>query len=136
MNLHIKLYSPEKMPAPHGYSQLAEITGSGRMIYLSGQVAEDLNGNVVGRDDISAQTHQVFSNIGAAMEAAGGSLDNLVKLTVYLKDISQIRKFREIRDRYVNTDNPPVSTTVQVVLDAPEWLIEVEAMAIIPNDNQ
>jgi enamine deaminase RidA (YjgF/YER057c/UK114 family) len=123
------------MPKPHGYSQVIEFTGNVRMVFVSGQVAEDADGNIVGKGDIVEQVHQAFRNIQIAIEEAGGKLEHIVKLNSYLKNISQISEVRKIRDVYINTDKPPVSTTVQVVLDDPELLVEIDAIAIIPLNN-
>lgn len=128
----IEYQSPSTMPPPHGYSQVVTFSGTGKTVLVSGQVSQDLQGNIVGKNNIEAQTHQTFRNIQLALEAAGGSLQHLVKLNTYLKDISQIGIVRKVREQYVNTLQPPASTTVQVVFDEPELLIEMDAWAIIP----
>lgn len=128
----INYYNPAVMPKPHGYSQVIEFSGNSKMVFISGQVAEDADGNIIGKGSIEEQIHQTLKNIKIAVETAGGEMKHIVKLNTYLKDISHISKVRSIRDLYVNTDKPPASTTVQVVLDADELLIEIDAIAIIP----
>lgn len=126
-----KIFNPETMPKPTGYSHVAEITG-GRIVYIAGQVALDKAGNVVGRDDFRAQTQQVFENLKAAVEAAGGDFTDVIKLNYYCADFSHLADLREVRDKFVNTKNPPASTAIQVSrLVRPEFLIEVEAIAVV-----
>jgi enamine deaminase RidA (YjgF/YER057c/UK114 family) len=131
----VRIFNPDNLAKPTaGYSQVAEVTG-GKTVFIAGQVAQDRSGNLVGNDDFRAQVQQVFENLKAAVEASGGSFDNVVKLNYYCAesvDASLIPTVREIRDKYVNTANPPVSTFVVVKrLVRPEWLIEVEAVAVV-----
>jgi enamine deaminase RidA (YjgF/YER057c/UK114 family) len=131
----VRIFNPETMVKPTaGYSQVAEVS-EGKMVFIAGQVAQDQNGNLVGRDDFRAQVQQVFENLRAAVEAAGGDFKSVVKLNYYCAesvDPAQIAAVREIRDKYVNTANPPTSTFVVVKrLVRPEWLIEVEAVAVV-----
>jgi enamine deaminase RidA (YjgF/YER057c/UK114 family) len=87
------------------------------------------------KDDFRAQTEQIFKNLKAAVEAAGGNFHDVIKLNFYCVDSvepASIALVREIRDRYVNTQNPPTSTFVVVRrLVRPEWLLEVEAVAVV-----
>ncbi len=129
---NIRFVNPPSLPRPMGYSHIAEVL-SGRTIYLSGQVALDQSGNLVGRDDFRAQTQQVFNNLKAALEAVGTDFNSVVKLTFFLLDFSQISIVREIRDQFVNIQNPPASSAVEVRrLFRDDVLIEVEAIAVIP----
>jgi enamine deaminase RidA (YjgF/YER057c/UK114 family) len=132
---HAVLFNPETMFVPTaGYSQVAEIR-SGKLVYIAGQVPFDKSGNLVGREDFLAQAEQVFRNIKAAIEAAGGSFSDVVKLNYFCVeavDPSLIPQILKVRDRFVHTENPPVSTFVIVKrLVRPEWLIEVEAVAVV-----
>lgn len=131
----VRLFNPDTMAKPTaGYSQLAEVT-DGKMVYIAGQIALDPAGNLVGKDDFRAQVRQVFENLKAAVEAAGGNFHDVIKLNYFCAesvDPSQIPVVREVRDSYVNTANPPTSTFVIVKrLVRPEWLIEVEAVAVV-----
>jgi enamine deaminase RidA (YjgF/YER057c/UK114 family) len=131
-----RLFNPETMEKPTvGYSQVAEVN-DGKIVYIAGQVALDKAGNLVGKDDFRAQVDQVFQNLKAAVEAAGGNFNNVIKLNYYWAasvDPSQVPVAREIRDKYVNTANPPTSTFIFVPrLVRPEWLIEVDAVAVVP----
>jgi enamine deaminase RidA (YjgF/YER057c/UK114 family) len=126
----IQRINPPTLPTPPGYSQVVTTTG-GTLIVIAGQVALDANGNVVGQGNFPAQTEQVFRNIVAALEGAGASTVDLVKLTTYVTDLSNLAVFREMRDRFLDPAQPPASTLVQVSrLFRPEFLIEVEAMAL------
>jgi enamine deaminase RidA (YjgF/YER057c/UK114 family) len=131
----VKIFNPETMAKPTaGYSQVAEVR-EGKIVYIAGQVALDRSGNLVGKDDFRAQVQQVFENLKAAVEAAGGDFNNVVKLNFYCAesvDPAEVPVVREVRDKYVNTANPPTSTFVVVKrLARPEWLIEVEAVAAV-----
>jgi enamine deaminase RidA (YjgF/YER057c/UK114 family) len=130
---NFQLLIPNTMPKSVGYSQLAIVKG-GTVVFIAGQVALDKSGNVVGKDDFKAQIQQVFENLKAAVEAAGGSFNDVVKLNSYFVDLSHASDFREVRDKYINVKNPPASTAIQVSrLFRPEFLIEVEAVAIVPS---
>ncbi len=104
------------MPPPVGYSHIAKVT-KGTIVYLAGQVASDASGNLIGEGDFEAQVDQVFRNLKIAVEAAGGTMADIVKLNYYLVaevDQASVPKPRAMRDRYINVDNPPTSTLVVV----------------------
>ena len=131
--INFELLTPNTMPKSVGYSQVATVTG-GTIVFVAGQVALDKSGNIVGKDDFRAQVRQVFENLKAAMEAAGGTFDDVVKLNSYFLDLSHLPEFREVRDKYVNVRNPPASTAVQVPRPfRPEFLVEIEAVAVVKN---
>ena len=129
-----RVFSPAQLPKPVGYSHIGEIT-SGKMIYIAGQVAMDAAGNIVGKGDYKAQLEQIFANLKTAVEAAGGSFKNIIKLNYYIVDTvdrPQFFAYREVRDKYVDTANPPVATLVIVRgLFLPEFLVEIEAIAVV-----
>jgi enamine deaminase RidA (YjgF/YER057c/UK114 family) len=130
----IKFSNPPVVYPGKGYSQKVSVDlGTCTMIVLSGQVAFDKNGNLIGKEDLAKQTEQVFTNIKDIIEDAGGSVNDLIKINYYLLDVNQIQAVRDIRDKYINTKNPPASTLVQVSkLFRNNILIEIEATAIIP----
>jgi len=130
----VKFKNPASVAAPKGYSHAAIIDlGNCQMIVLSGEVPLDSEGNIVGQGDLGKQTEQVFKNIKNIISDLGGTMDNVVKLGVFLTDVSQIQTFRDIRNRFINLKTPPTSTLVQVSkLFRDDVLIEVEATAIIP----
>ncbi|HET7206915.1 MAG TPA: RidA family protein [Terriglobales bacterium] len=133
---NVQLLNPETMPKSVGYSQLAIVTG-GKLVFIAGQVAVDKAGGVVGKDDFRAQTQQVFENLKAALEAAGGTFHDVIKLNSYFVDMSHVADFREVRDKYIDLKTPPASTAVQVSrLFRPEFLIEIEAVAVIQDNSR
>ena len=116
--------------APAGYSQVVEVRG-GRTLYISGQIALDASGNVVGSGDFTAQAKQVFANLKTRLDEAGASFNDVVKLNFYLTDASSLQIVRDVRDTYVNRENPPASTLVVVKqLVRPDLLVEVDAIAV------
>ena len=129
-SLTVKHINPAVLHKPNGYTHVVEATG-GRTLYISGQVALDPSGALVGVGDLSAQTRQVFQNMQVALAASGATFAHVVKITIFLTDVSQIQAFRDVRDS-VFTGPLPASTLVQVVrLARPDFLIEVEAVAVV-----
>lgn len=129
----MKHLNPPALPKPNGYSHVVAVKG-GRTLYISGQIALDPNGALVGAGDLRAQTRQVFENLKAALQAGGGRLEDVVKITVFMTDVSGLPAFREVRDAYF-TQNPPASSLVQVSrLVRPDLLIEIEAVAVVEPD--
>jgi enamine deaminase RidA (YjgF/YER057c/UK114 family) len=117
--------------APAGYSQVVEVRG-GRTLYISGQIALDASGNVVGSGDFTAQVKQVFANLKTRLDEAGAAFNDVVKLNFYLVDASSLQIVRDVRDTYVNRKNPPASTLVVVKqLVRPDLLVEVDAIAVV-----
>ena len=111
----------------------AVVVEPGRMAYISGQVARDAAGKVVGAGDMKAQTKQVFENLKIALEAAGSDFAHDVRLNSYLTDMSQIAAYRDVRREYLaGLAHPPASTTIGVSrLVDPDLLLEVEAVAVV-----
>jgi len=126
--------SPKTLPPPVGYSHVAKVN-KGTIIYIAGQVSSDASGKLIGEGDFETQVEQVFRNLKIAVEAAGATMADIVKLNTYLVaevDPAGVPKLRAIRDRYLNVENPPASTLVVVTrLARPGWLIEIEAVAAI-----
>jgi enamine deaminase RidA (YjgF/YER057c/UK114 family) len=120
---------PEGVTPGPGYSHV--VTGTGRLVAVSGQVAIGEDGQIVGPGDPSAQARQVFENLRRCLAAAELSLDDVIKLTSYLTDVAHLPAVRAVRDEFIDTGRPPASTAVQVVaLARPEFLLEVEAFAL------
>ncbi len=109
---------------------LSQARQVGNTIYVSGQIAYDANGNLVGEGDMRAQTRQVFNNIRSVLESAGSSLKDIVKINTYITDGSKFMDMIAVRSEIFG-DDPPASTAVVVAgLAFPALLIEVEAIAI------
>lgn len=124
--------NPPELATPPGYAQVVKVR-SGPMIFVAGQVASDASGKPVGGTDAETQADQVFANLNIALNAAGASIRDLVKLTVYLRDMRDLPKYRRARDRFLGTVTPsamPAITLVEVSnLFASDYLIEVDAIA-------
>jgi enamine deaminase RidA (YjgF/YER057c/UK114 family) len=124
--------SPEGLAQPAGYSHVVSIP-SGRLVWTSGQVPMDAERNIVAPGDWEAQTRLVFENLGKALRAAGAGWKDVVKLALFVVDVSELPAIRSVRDEFVDTAQPPTSTLVQVAgLFHPDVLIEVEAVAWLP----
>ncbi len=126
----VRHVNPTTLPTPTGYTHVVEAS-EGRTLYVSGQIAVDKSGAVVGKGDLRAQTQQVFENLKSALAASGATLDHVVKITVFMTDVSELQTFRDVRDSYF-TREPPASSLVQVAgLVRPELMIEIEAVAVV-----
>lgn len=124
--------NPAAIAPAKGYTHVVEVSNS-KLIFISGQVAFDANGTLVGQDNLLQQTQQVFQNLQAALTAAGADFSHVVKFTFFMVDISQIAVVRSVRDQYINTVQPPASSAVEVrKLFRDDVLIEIEAVAAIP----
>jgi 2-iminobutanoate/2-iminopropanoate deaminase len=114
------------------YSQVMVVEVAGhKQIFIAGQTPRDRDGNCVGRGDMRAQIEQVGENIKAALEAAGATLADIVKTTTYVTDMDEYFKHQDMRLRFFS-QALPTSTTVQVSrLSRPEFMVEIEAFAIV-----
>lgn len=131
MSARIVPVVPAGVAPGNGYSHAVVATGP--LVVVSGQVALDADGALVGPGDPLAQTEQVFRNLEAVLAAAGVGFADVVKLTYFLTDAAMLPVVREVRDRYVDTARPPASSAVQVAaLFRDDVLIEVEALAVRP----
>ena len=126
--------NPDTVAAPMGtYSQAVRVeTGDAVWIHVSGQIAIDREGSLVGPGDIRAQTRQVFEHRKAILEANGATFGDAVKIGTYLTTLYDLAGMREVRSEYL-TSEPPASTAVQVVaLVVPDALIEIDLVAVVP----
>ncbi len=131
--MEIKYLNPPQLCPTFGWSHVATVQG-GKTIYISGQVSVNERGEVVGRGDLRAQTEQTFLNLAHALAAVGASFKDVVKTNLYVVGLKNehVPIIREVRSRYVSAEHPPVSTMVGITsLVNPEWLIEIEAMAVV-----
>jgi enamine deaminase RidA (YjgF/YER057c/UK114 family) len=102
MNDPIRRLNPPELGTPPGYSQIVEVRG-GRIIFIAGQTALNREGELIGKDDFAAQAAQVFQNLGIALKPVGCTASNLVKLTVFLRDVDNLPVYREARNRFFAT---------------------------------
>ncbi|AXK31375.1 RidA family protein [Streptomyces armeniacus] len=126
----IHVAAPDGVAPGNGYSHV--VWGEGRFIAVSGQIAVDEHGAVVGENDPAAQARQVFENLRRCLAEAGATFDDVVKLTFFVTDFGFMQAVRDARDAVIDTSRPPASSAVQVAgLVRPELLLEVEAFAIL-----
>src|SRR3954454_1135782 len=129
----VKRTNPPTLSTPTGYTHIVEVTGPNRTIYVSGQIAFDKDGKVVGAPgDMKAQAEQVFRNLETALTAAGATFSDVVKMNSYITDMSKAQAVRDVRAIYFK-DATPASTFVEVKgLVRPELLLEIEVVAVVP----
>jgi 2-iminobutanoate/2-iminopropanoate deaminase len=105
----------------------------GNLVYVSGQAAVDERGETVGGDDFDAQARQVFANLATVLGNAGSGLEHVIKVTIFVTDMSVIEQVIALRREFF-TRPYPADTIAQVVsLARPEWQIEIEAVAVVPD---
>lgn len=128
---HINSNGLFKNPA---FSQAVVTQGSGKTIYIGGQDAIDAEGNIVGAGDIAAQTEQTMKNIQTVLEACGATFNNLVKLNIYVVHGQDITKGFEASRKYFKdiTDQPIVTIIMVPALGRPEFLLEIDGVAFVP----
>jgi reactive intermediate/imine deaminase len=125
-----RVLKPASVQAKGSYSPGWEVSG-GRVIFVAGQIPWNADGQTVCKGDVAGQTRQVFTNIGAVLAEAGGTLDDVVKITVFAADIRYRDAINQVRTETF-TEPYPASTQVAVAsLVDPEWLVEIEAVAFI-----
>ena len=125
--------SPE-ISSPAGYSHAVMVNG-GKMIFVSGQVGSNKQGEMVGKEDFRAQATQVFVNLRAALAAAGANSKDVVKLNYYVVGLNhdKLVALREVRDQFIDKEHPPASTLAGVqALFREDAMLEVEAVAVLP----
>ena len=126
--------NPPGLSTPRGYTHAVVVPSGSHLVVISGQVALDSAGKVVGAGNMTAQATQVFENLKVALAAVGATFKDVIKLNTYLTNMGQSQPFREVRDKYVNAAAPPASTTIEVRrLFRDEFIVEVEAIVAVPD---
>lgn len=122
----------ENMAKPGGVWSVATVARPGRLVFVSGLLSKNAEGEIVGVGDVGAQTEQVLKNLVQALKGAGGTLDDVVRVDVYIRDMSHFAAIHAVRRRYFPKD-PPASTMVEVSrLTDDRCLIEITAIAVLP----
>lgn len=121
--------NPPGVHAPQ--ANYVHVTRLGNTLYISGQLGLDPDGNLVGPGDPAAQAEQCYRNIKTILEYCGGTLDDVVKITQYLTDLAYRPLVGPVRDRYLGTPGPASTLVVVKGLAAPEYLVEIEALAVL-----
>jgi enamine deaminase RidA (YjgF/YER057c/UK114 family) len=132
MTPEIDYINPTALPSPNGFTHVT-VGAPARLVFVSGQVAYGEDGAVVGSGDLAAQAHQVFVNLSRALESAGSDFEHVLKLTFFVKDISEeaVATIRQVRKTFLVSSRLPASTMVGVAGLAKEaLLLEVEAYAM------
>ncbi len=124
----------DKVREPMGhFSQAIAIEARGKLVFLSGMTARRPDGTIAGIGDVEAQTRQVCENLKSAVETAGGTLDDICRVDVYVRNIEHFEKIHRVRREYFKAP-PPASTMVEVTkMVSPDYLIEINAIAVLPN---
>jgi 2-iminobutanoate/2-iminopropanoate deaminase len=136
MVLKIERFQPEGMNVrmsggKPSYSHVVTVSGSGKIVYTAGQLARDIDGNCVGKGDMRAQMEQTFQNLDRCLKAAGATWADVVKTNTFVTDFDEFQKCADIRMRYLGVATP-TSTTVGVTrLAGPDFMIEIEAVAVV-----
>jgi enamine deaminase RidA (YjgF/YER057c/UK114 family) len=130
--LAINRINPPELATPPGFTQVLDVR-AGRIIFIAGQTALNRDGELVGKNDFVAQAAQVFRNLDIALKSAGCTASNLIKLTVFLRDMDHLPAYREARNRFFTAVTPPAAPAVTLIevsrLYGPDFLIEIEAVA-------
>ncbi len=129
-----KYINPDTLLAPRGYTHVVTVEGAGKMVFVSGQVAIDKEGKIVGRGDLKAQVKQAATNLASALAGAGATAADIVKMNTYIVNYKpeDYAALREARGALFAGGNPPASTLVGVTALAVEGLlVEMEAIAAL-----
>jgi enamine deaminase RidA (YjgF/YER057c/UK114 family) len=116
---------------PPAYSQAVKVTGAQTVLFLAGQVAYDDKGNPAHRGDFASQARAVFRAVKAQVEAGGGTMQSIVKVNTYLTDIRHRADLVPIREEFFGKKTPASTLVAVAALAHPDWLIEVEAIAVV-----
>ena len=121
---------PDGLAPPNGYSHVVSAPVD-RIVFVSGQVPLDADGELVGAGDVAAQARQVFANLTRALDAAGATWRDVVKLGYFVRDVGEMDAVRSVRNEFIDTERPPASTLVEVSsLFRDDVLVEVDAVAV------
>ena len=128
-----KQIQTDKIRQPSGhFSQATMIEAKGRLVFISGMTARRPDGTIAGVGDIEAQTHQVCQNVKAAVEAAGGTMDDICRVDVYVRNMEHFDQIHKVRREYFKPP-APASTMVEICkMTSPDYLIEINAIAVLP----
>ena len=134
MSNKIEHINPKELSKNPAFSQIVTTQGNGKTIYIGGQDAVNVKGEIIGKGDLAAQTEQVMKNLQTALLASGATFDNLVKLSIYMVNGQNIKSGFEVSQKYFSKlKNPPVISVLIVSgLANPDFMVEIDAIAFIP----
>jgi len=126
--------NPDNLSKNPAFTQVVAVTGPGKTIYIGGQDAVDASGTIIGKGDIKAQVEQVFKNLQTALEASGAGLEHIIKWNIYIVQGQPLRPgFEASQKLWGGRPNPPTISVMFVAgLANPEFLVEVDAIAVVP----
>ncbi|HEX5319611.1 MAG TPA: RidA family protein [Stellaceae bacterium] len=127
----IERYAAPGVFDPPGYAQAAKITGGQTLLYISGQVAYTAEGGAAHPGDFKAQARAALAALKAQVEAGGGTMNDIVKINTYLTDMRYRADLAAVREEFFGKKTPPSTLVAVTALAAPEWLIEIEAVAVL-----
>jgi enamine deaminase RidA (YjgF/YER057c/UK114 family) len=129
-------FNPDGLSKNPAFSQVVTTQGNGKTVYIGGQDAVNAQGEIVGKGDIAMQTEQVMKNLQIALQACGATFDNLVKLSIYMVQGQNLYRGFQASQKFLgNLTNPPVISVLIVAgLANPDFLVEIDAIAFIPEE--
>lgn len=134
MNNKIQYINPDGLPKNPAFSQVVVTQGKGKTIYVGGQNAVNAKGEIIGKGDLAEQTEQVMKNLEAALKACGATFENIVKLTIFIVQGENLYSGFQSSQKYLgHLKNPPaISVVIVTALANPDFLVEIDAIAFIP----
>jgi enamine deaminase RidA (YjgF/YER057c/UK114 family) len=131
---HVQHINPDDLSKNPAFTQVVTVSGPGKTIYIGGQDAVDASGTIIGKGDIKAQVEQVFKNLQAALEASNAGLEHIIKWNIYIVQGQPLRPAFEASQKiWGGRQNPPAISVMFVAgLANPEFLVEVDAIAVVP----
>jgi enamine deaminase RidA (YjgF/YER057c/UK114 family) len=111
-----------------GYSHVAK---AGNTLYIAGQVAKDIEGHLVGQGDFETQVRQVHTNLKNILDETGGNIQSIVKMTTLLTHYNYIETYRSVRDEFFQEPHPPNTLLIVESLALPDFMVEIEAIAVL-----
>jgi len=138
MSTQVQYINPEGLSKNPAFSQIVTTQGRGKTIYIGGQDSVNAQGEVVGKGDIGEQTEQVMKNLQTALMACGATFDNLIKLSIYIVQGQDIRRGFQASQKYLGKlkNQPAISGFFVAALANPNYLVEVEAIAFVPEEKE
>ncbi|HVX57481.1 MAG TPA: RidA family protein [Candidatus Saccharimonadales bacterium] len=136
MPLHVERFQPEGMnvrimAGQPAYSHVVTVSGTGKLVFIAGQLARDIDGNCVGVGNMRAQMEQTFANLTRCLEAADATWADVVKTNTYVTNYDEYAKCADVRARYFGIATPTSTTVVVSRLAGPDFMIEIEAVAAV-----
>jgi reactive intermediate/imine deaminase len=127
-----KAYDPSGSPPTNGKFAQVVATNTNNLIFVAGQVSMDVSGKIVGKGDFKTQAEQALRNLKICLEAEGATFDDIVKLNTYLIDVGNLKDYQEIRSKFFKGSLPAATLIAVPALAHPDYMIEIEAIAIKP----